>query len=144
MLAEIQSRTRSLELTEQALREADRRKDEFLATLSHELRNPLAPIRNAVLILNSTLAEARQIQSAREVIGRQVGHMSRLLDDLLDLSRVTRGKFELKSEHVDLKTLCGIAVETARPLIEAKRHALSVSLPSLPTTLQADSYVCRK
>ena len=119
-----------LKLTEQALREADRRKDEFLATLAHELRNPLAPIRNAVFILNAANADPAQRQLARGVIERQVRHMSLLLDDLLDVSRVTRGQFELKREYVDLRSVCDVAVETARPLIEAKRHTLRVTLPS--------------
>ncbi|HYL72155.1 MAG TPA: ATP-binding protein, partial [Candidatus Dormibacteraeota bacterium] len=129
---------RRLKLTEQALREADRRKDEFLATLAHELRNPLAPIRNAVFILKSAAADAPQQQRAREVIDRQVRHMTLLLDDLLDVSRVTRGQFGLKREYVDLKAVCDVAVETARPLIELRQHALSVELPSQPITLEAD------
>ena len=127
-----------LKLTEQALREADRRKDEFLATLAHELRNPLAPIRNAVFILNAANADPAQRQLARSVIDRQVRHMSLLLDDLLDVSRVTRGQFELKREYVDLRSVCDVAVETARPLIEAKRHTLRVTLPSETMTLEAD------
>ena len=127
-----------LKLTEQALREADRRKDEFLATLAHELRNPLAPIRNAVFILNAANADPAQRQLARSVIERQVRHMSLLLDDLLDVSRVTRGQFELKREYVDLRSVCDVAVETARPLIEAKRHTLRVALPAQTITLEAD------
>ena len=127
-----------LKLTEQALREADRRKDEFLATLAHELRNPLAPIRNSVYILNAANADPAQRQLARSVIDRQVRHMSLLLDDLLDVSRVTRGQFELKREYVDLRSVCDVAVETARPLIEAKRHTLRVELPAETITLEAD------
>ena len=127
-----------LKHTEQALREADRRKDEFLATLAHELRNPLAPIRNAVYILNSANADERQRQRARDVIDRQVRHMSLLLDDLLDVSRVTRGQFELKREFVELRAVCDVAVETARPLIETKRHTLLVRLPEESITLDAD------
>ncbi len=127
-----------LKLTEQALREADRRKDEFLATLAHELRNPLAPIRNAVFILNAANADAAQRQLARNVIDRQVRHMSLLLDDLLDVSRVTRGQFEIKREYVALRSVCDVAVETARPLIEAKRHTLRVALPADSVTLEAD------
>ena len=127
-----------LKLTEQALREADRRKDEFLATLAHELRNPLAPIRNSVYILNAANADPAQRQLARSVIDRQVRHMSLLLDDLLDVSRVTRGQFELKREYVDLRSVCDVAVETARPLIEAKRHTLRVGLPAETITLEAD------
>ena len=138
MLAEIQQRTRELVATEQALRDADRRKDEFLATLAHELRNPLAPIRNAVLILKSPQASERQREWGREVIARQAQHMSLLLDDLLDVSRVTRGQFELKKEYVDLRSVCEVAVEAAQPLIDAKRHTLKLSLPAAPVTLEVD------
>ncbi len=124
--------------TELALREADRRKDEFLATLAHELRNPLAPIRNAVQILESPAADERRRKWGRDVIARQVNHMALLLDDLLDVSRVTRGQFELRKDYVELKTVCDAAIETARPLLEAKQHSLSVSLPPSPLTLEAD------
>ena len=118
-----------LKNTERALLEADRRKDEFLATLAHELRNPLAPIRNAVRILDSDAADERQRKWGREVIARQVQRMSLLLDDLLDVSRITRGQLELKKDYVDLKSVIGIAVETARPLLDAKQHQLTVNLP---------------
>ena len=94
-----------LKNTERALLEADRRKDEFLATLAHELRNPLAPIRNAVRILDSDAADERQRKWGREVIARQVQRMSLLLDDLLDVSRITRGQLELKKDYVDLKSV---------------------------------------
>ena len=119
-----------LKNTERALLEADRRKDEFLATLAHELRNPLAPIRNAVRILDSDAADERQRKWGREVIARQVQRMSLLLDDLLDVSRITRGQLELKKDYVDLKSVVGIAVETARPLLDAKQHQLTVNLPA--------------
>src|SRR6187431_3547032 len=127
-----------LKNTERALLEADRRKDEFLATLAHELRNPLAPIRNAVRILDSDAADDRQRKWGREVISRQVQRMSLLLDDLLDVSRITRGQLELKKDYVDLKTVVGDAVETARPLIDAKRHQLVVNLPAENVRLEAD------
>jgi PAS domain S-box-containing protein len=127
-----------LKNTERALLEADRRKDEFLATLAHELRNPLAPIRNAVRILDSDAADDRQRKWGREVIARQVQRMSLLLDDLLDVSRITRGQLELKKDYVDLKSVIGIAVETARPLLDAKQHKLAVSLPSENIKLEAD------
>jgi PAS domain S-box-containing protein len=127
-----------LKNTERALLEADRRKDEFLATLAHELRNPLAPIRNAVRILDSDAADDRQRKWGREVISRQVQRMSLLLDDLLDVSRITRGQLELKKDYVDLRTVVGDAVETARPLLEAKRHQLVVNLPSDNVRLEAD------
>ncbi|HEU5135088.1 MAG TPA: ATP-binding protein [Steroidobacteraceae bacterium] len=127
-----------LKNTERALLEADRRKDEFLATLAHELRNPLAPIRNAVRILDSDAADERQRKWGREVIARQVQRMSLLLDDLLDVSRITRGQLELKKDYVDLKSVIGIAVETARPLLDAKQHQLTVQLPAENIKLEAD------
>ena len=127
-----------LKNTERALLEADRRKDEFLATLAHELRNPLAPIRNAVRILDSDAADDRQRKWGREVIARQVQRMSLLLDDLLDVSRITRGQLELKKDYVDLKSVVGIAVETARPLLDAKQHQLTVNLPAGNVKLEAD------
>ena len=127
-----------LKNTERALLEADRRKDEFLATLAHELRNPLAPIRNAVRILDSDAADERQRKWGREVIARQVQRMSLLLDDLLDVSRITRGQLELKKDYVDLKSVIGIAVETARPLLDSKQHQLTVNLPAGNVKLEAD------
>ena len=127
-----------LKNTERALLEADRRKDEFLATLAHELRNPLAPIRNAVRILDSDAADERQRKWGREVIARQVQRMSLLLDDLLDVSRITRGQLELKKDYVDLKSVIGIAVETARPLLDSKQHQLTVNLPAGTVKLEAD------
>jgi CheY-like chemotaxis protein/two-component sensor histidine kinase len=102
------------------------------------LRNPLAPIRNAVRILDSDAADDRQRKWGREVIARQVQRMSLLLDDLLDVSRITRGQLELKKDYVDLKSVIGIAVETARPLLDAKQHQLSVSLPPDNIRLEAD------
>jgi PAS domain S-box-containing protein len=127
-----------LKNTERALLEADRRKDEFLATLAHELRNPLAPIRNAVRILDSDAADERQRKWGREVISRQVQRMSLLLDDLLDVSRITRGQLELKKDYVDLKSVVNVAVETARPLLDAKQHRLVVDLPADNIRLEAD------
>jgi PAS domain S-box-containing protein len=127
-----------LKNTERALLEADRRKDEFLATLAHELRNPLAPIRNAVRILDSDAADERQRKWGSDVIARQVHRMSLLLDDLLDVSRITRGQLELKRDYVDLKSVVSEAVETARPLIDAKKHHLHVALPPENVKLDAD------
>ena len=152
MLEEVQSRARALEssnraLTEEievrrtaqeALREADRRKDEFLATLAHELRNPLAPIRHAARLLGSRALDGAQEQWAREVIARQVRRMALLLDDLLDVSRITRGRLQLKPETVTLQSLIDAAVETARPLIEARQHQLEVRLPPGPVLLKVD------
>jgi PAS domain S-box-containing protein len=120
------------------LRTADQRKDEFLATLAHELRNPLAPIRTAAHMLALPTLDAQQLQWARQVIHRQVEHMARLLDDLLDVARITRGKLQLKKERVDLGTIVDAAVESARPLITARKHGLTVDLsPNLPM-LDAD------
>jgi PAS domain S-box-containing protein len=127
-----------LKTTERALLEADRRKDEFLATLAHELRNPLAPILNAVRILDSDAADTSQRKWGREVIARQVQRMALLLDDLLDVSRITRGQLELKKDYVELKSLINVAVETARPLIDSKQHELVVKLPDVPISLEAD------
>jgi PAS domain S-box-containing protein len=123
---------------EMDLRSADRRKDEFLATLSHELRNPLAPIRTAAQMLTLTTLDREQLAWARQVIHRQVEHMARLLDDLLDVARITRGKLELRKERVDLGTIVDAAIESARPLITARKHGLTVDLsPELPS-LNAD------
>ncbi|HEX5269577.1 MAG TPA: ATP-binding protein, partial [Gemmataceae bacterium] len=116
--------------------EADRRKDEFLAMLAHELRNPLAPLRTAAEILR--LAEDGETGPAREVIERQVRQMTCLVDDLLDLSRITRGKVLLEMGRVALAAVVGAAVENARPLIEARRHRLTVALPPEPVWLHAD------
>jgi PAS domain S-box-containing protein len=127
-----------LKRTEGALREADRRKDEFLATLAHELRNPLAPIRHAVKLLEAPTAGEHQQVFAREIIGRQVLRMALLLDDLLDVSRITRGRLDLKKEAVDLRSLVDAAVETARPMIESKQQQLVIELPSEPLRLFVD------
>jgi PAS domain S-box-containing protein len=128
-----------IKLTEEALRDADRRKDEFLATLAHELRNPLAPIRHATKILDTSVADEKQRSWARDVITRQVQHMSLLLDDLLDVSRITRGRLELKRSGVDLVTLVNSAIETVQPLVNARRHRLQVSLPEHSVQLQVDA-----
>jgi PAS domain S-box-containing protein len=116
-------------LTEAALRETDRRKDEFLATLAHELRNPLAPIRQAALISESESATDAQRRWSHNVISRQVHHMSLLLDDLLDISRITRGTLELRLEDTDLADILEAAVETARPVIDAKGHKFKIATP---------------
>ncbi len=119
----------SRERAEAKLREMDQRKDEFLATLAHELRNPLAPIRQATLISMSPGATAEQKRWSHEVITRQVRHMSLLLDDLLDISRITRGTLELRMEMTSLKTVVDAAVETSRPMLDAKHHEFSADLP---------------
>jgi PAS domain S-box-containing protein len=120
------------------LKETDRRKDEFLAMLAHELRNPLAPIRNAVQIFRGKGLPVPELQWATEVIDRQVHQMTRLVDDLLDVSRITRGKVELRKELVDLGTVVSNAVEASRPLIEKWGHELTVTIPPQPIRLEAD------
>ena len=127
-----------LETTMAALREADRKKDEFLATLAHELRNPLAPVMHAVKLMEAPSADEQQRLWGREVIARQVQRMALLLDDLLDVSRITRGRLELRRDYIDLLTLVSSAVETARPLIDAKNHGLTVNLPTEPVELEVD------
>ena len=113
---------------ESALQEADRRKNEFLATLSHELRNPLAAVSNAVRLLELVPPTDPQSGSARQVLGRQVGHLVRLIDDLLDVSRITSGKIALRKEPVDLATVVARAVETVRPALAARRQDLDLSV----------------
>lgn len=115
-----------LKMAEAELREAGQRKDEFLAMLAHELRNPLAPIRNAAELLRRFGSEDRRITKASEIIERQVNHMSSLLNDLLDVSRVTRGLVSLQREKVDLATVISAAVEQVRPQIESKHHVLTL------------------
>jgi PAS domain S-box-containing protein len=127
-----------LKNAEHALREADRRKDEFLAILAHELRNPLAPIRNSVNILRLAGDDTAAAARVHEMLERQVNHMARLVDDLMEVSRITRGKVELRKEPVDLGAVLRNAVETSRPLIDAANHRLVVSLPGEPLTLEAD------
>jgi PAS domain S-box-containing protein len=124
---------------EDALREQDRRKDEFLALLAHELRNPLAPIRNGLQVLRLAGVDANPaIAEARAMMDRQLGHMVRLIDDLLDMSRINRNKMELRRSHVLLADVVSSAIETARPVIEDEGHELSVSLPQRPVLLDAD------
>ncbi len=123
---------------EAALREEGQRKDEFLATLAHELRNPLAPVRNAVQLLKSRGIGESESAWARDVIDRQVERMARLIDDLLDVSRITHGKVGLHREPVDLAKVLLDAVETSRPLIGADAHQLTVALPAEPITVLAD------
>jgi PAS domain S-box-containing protein len=122
----------------EALLEADRRKDEFLATLAHELRNPLAPLRNAVELLRRAEGRTDLHEQARGMMERQLGLMVRLIDDLLDVSRITRGKLQLRKERVELAAVIRSAVEAARPAIEAQAHELTVTLPDEPLRLDAD------
>ncbi len=124
--------------TETALRDADRRKDEFLAMLAHELRNPLAPIRNALHVLKLQGPHDPTIDQTAKIMTRQVDHMVRLVDDLLDVSRITRGKITLRRESIVLNDVAARAIEAARPLIDARRHALDVELPTDELCLRAD------
>jgi PAS domain S-box-containing protein len=119
------------------LRDTDRRKDEFLATLAHELRNPLAPIRNALQIM-ALSDEGAALEHARGMMERQLGQMVRLIDDLLDVSRITVGKLELRKERVALGAVLASAVETARPVIDASGHALHVAGTADPIYVDAD------
>ncbi len=132
--AEIAERAR----IERQLKVADRHKDEFLAMLAHELRNPLAPIRNAVEIMRRKVTADPQLTWAREVIERQTGSLMRLVDDLLDVSRITRGKINLSRESLELGTIVARAVETAQPLFEEKRQQLEVEVPASPVRVQGD------
>jgi signal transduction histidine kinase len=121
------------------LRDVDRRKDEFLAILSHELRNPLAPIRNAVALLELGDADPALRQQARAVLDRQVRHLVRLVDDLLDVSRISRGVIELKQDPLLLGELVASAVETSRPIVERHGHELRLDLPPAPVALHGDA-----
>ncbi|HWJ01800.1 MAG TPA: PAS domain-containing protein [Burkholderiales bacterium] len=125
-------------LMEETLHQAERRKDEFLATLAHELRNPLAPIRNAVAILGKKDALDPELSWSREVIERQVDQMSRLIDDLLDIARIAGGKLLIRKERLPLERAIDMALETSRPYINAAGHSLSVLLPSERVTVDAD------
>jgi signal transduction histidine kinase len=134
----VADRTAALEATTAALQEADRRKDEFLAILAHELRNPLAPIRTAVQLLRKRDLAETQNMRAREVIERQVQHLVCLIDDLLDVSRITRGMITLQRERVLIDAVVARAVETARPLIDARKHELALDLPEELLSVEGD------
>jgi signal transduction histidine kinase len=137
--AELQaSVARQIELAEQ-LRDADRRKDEFLALLAHELRNPLAPVRNAVSIMRLKGTDDPQLEWCHQVIDRQASQLTRLVDDLLDVSRITRGKINLRREDVELSSIIRDAVDTSRPVIDAHQHELRVVVPDLPIILHGDA-----
>jgi PAS domain S-box-containing protein len=132
-----QAESRYRQLAEQ-LAQADRRKDEFLAMLAHELRNPLAPIRTALQIARMSTPTGHADEPAWQIMERQVRHLVRLVDDLLDVSRITRGKIQLRTEPVELANVVAQALDTSRPLLEARRHQITVSLPPEPLWLQAD------
>ena len=123
----------------QALEEADRRKDEFLATVAHELRNPLAPIRNAVELLDRTHELPPPARYAAQVIGRQATTLTRLVDDLLDIHRLTQGKLTLRRQPLDLRTVIEAAVEAAEPGVREKRHTLDIVLPPEPVYANGDA-----
>jgi signal transduction histidine kinase len=134
----IAERTAELARANDALREGDRRKDEFLAMLAHELRNPLAPLRNALQIVKMPGLSEDGARQAQDMMERQVAHMVRLVDDLLDVSRIMRGKIELRKERVDLATVFARAVETIQPTLDARGQELIVSLPAQPMQLEGD------
>ena len=121
------------------LSDADRRKDEFLATLAHELRNPLAPIRNMLEVMKRAPDDAATLTHARDTIERQLRQMVRLVDDLLDLNRITHDRLELRPAAVDLATVIQQAIEASRPLVDAAGHVLRVALPDEPIRLHADA-----
>ncbi len=123
---------------EEALKDVNRRKDEFLAMLAHELRNPLAPIRNAAQLLNLHSSGKPEIEWARAVIERQTKHLARLVDGLLDVSRMVSGQITLQKKPTDLAEIVSDAVETSRPLIRLRKHHLTVELPQIPVVLEAD------
>jgi PAS domain S-box-containing protein len=135
---EIKENIAELDLAHEALREADRRKDEFLAVLSHELRNPLNPVRNAAAVLRLS-SDRSQVVWAAEVIDRQSRQLARLLDDLLDAARITQGKLELRKQRVALSAIVAMAVETTRSLFEANEQKLDITLPADPIYLDADT-----
>jgi PAS domain S-box-containing protein len=124
---------------EEALKEADRRKDEFLAMLAHELRNPLAPISNTLQVLQLKGGDSKTLQSAMEMMNRQVSQIVRLIDDLLDMSRISRGKIELKKERIELASVVHHAVEAVRPLCGGMDHELTVTIPPQPIFLNGDA-----
>ncbi len=129
----------ALRESEGRLKEADRRKDEFLATLAHELRNPLAPLSNALQVMKLKRNDAEAIERCRAIMERQLGHMVRLIDDLLDVSRISRGKIELRKQRIELAKIVQQAVETNRPLIEASGQELVIALPPQPVYIDADA-----
>src|SRR6185295_3328581 len=134
----VAERTRTLEQLEAELREAAKRKDEFIATLAHELRNPLAPVRNAVQLLRYQEPIPPAGRQARDIIARQVRVMSRLIDDLMDVSRINQGRIELRRERVELANVVELAVEASRPSILECGHELALRLPEAPVVLDAD------
>lgn len=134
----VEERTRALAEANEALRVADLKKDEFLATLAHELRNPLAPIRNAIEIIRLGGANPQTLDRARAIMERQVGQLVRLVDDLLDVSRVTRGKLRLNIESIDVASIMEAAVEISRPHLDQARVTLTATPPHPPIRVNGD------
>lgn len=134
----VQERTHALQLRDAQLREADRRKDEFLATLAHELRNPLAPVAYALRLLRLKGASQPHVERSADLIDRQVKAMSRLIDDLMDVSRINQGKIQLHSSRVELAGILQDAIDAARPMIDEQRHTLVLQLPPPSLTLDGD------
>ncbi|HYG76441.1 MAG TPA: PAS domain S-box protein [Planctomycetota bacterium] len=129
----------ALKHAERQLKEADRRKDEFLATLAHELRNPLAPIRNSLHVLRMAGQNPAAASRVNQMMERQVAHLVRLVDDLLEVSRISRGKIELKKERLSISAIVHHAVETSKPFIESGKHSLSISVPEDPIYVEGDA-----
>src|SRR5205823_8312525 len=123
---------------EEELQDANQRKDEFLAMLSHELRNPLAPIRNAVELMRRVGSSEPRVTMARDVIDRQVTQLARLVDELLDVSRISQGKIVLKKEQVELAKIVAHSVETVRPMIDSREQRLAVEVSPRPVWLLGD------
>jgi signal transduction histidine kinase len=143
--AALEAETKQRAVLEAALRgkidelaEVDRRKDEFLAMLGHELRNPLAPVTTALQIMRIHEGEPNRVARSREIVERQIEHMTRLIDDLLDVSRITRGKIELREQPLLLSAVIERAIESARPLIDERGHRVALDLPTEPVTFLAD------
>jgi PAS domain S-box-containing protein len=137
--AQLEQANGQLRQRAEQLAEMDQRKDEFLATLAHELRNPLAPIRNSLHILRMSHGNGPTSERVLEMMERQVSHMVRLVDNLIEVSRITRGKINLRKERVELAAILRNGVETSRPLIDAARHQLAIAVPPEPLNLKADS-----
>ena len=137
-VTEFEQALAAVKRSEKTLREADRRKDEFLAMLAHELRNPLAPIRNAAEILWLMSTEPERVRQTSEIIVRQARHMNTIVDDLLDVSRVTRGLIVLDTEPLDLRSVITAAIEQSLPLIDDRRHTVRTELPQQPIMVQGD------
>ena len=137
--ATLQEQILERERAQQALEAADRRKDDFLAMLSHELRNPLAAIQGSIELMQRIAIEDPQLQWARDVVARQNRHLTRLIEDLLDVSRITRGTLTLRKEPVELREVAQLAIETVRPLIDSRRHELTVAMPDTALNVEGDA-----